>query len=166
MPEYADIYVLGRERSPEVIARFLDRFLPSRCEVADDYEVPQFSETPQKVFKTADELIHHCCRHSKEGHRIYWRSNVRDEFAEVHFLEDGGLIFGVSTPAQSHSRVDAVSSELERFFETDEIFVTYEDLPPDNVEAFKTFLASLPRLVDVTTAEASRGARAHRPIKF
>lgn len=166
MPEYADIYVLGRERSPDLITRFLDRFLPSRSEAADEYEVPVYSEAPQIVFKTADELISHCCQHSMEAYSIYWRSHAGDEHAEVYFLEDGGVIFGVSTPAENHMRVDAVSSELGRFFETDEIFVTYEDLPPDSVEAFKGFLASLPRILDLAAAEAVRRTRAHRPIRI
>lgn len=165
MPEYADIYVLGRERSPDLITRFLDHFFPARSEAADEYEVPQFSEAPQMVFKTADELINHCCQHSKEAYSIYWRSNAGDEHAEVYFLEDGGLIFGVSTPAENHTRVDEVSSELGRFFETDEIFVTYEDLPPDSVDGFKAFLASLPAIVDLAGAEAARRTRAHRPIE-
>lgn len=165
MPEYADIYVLGRERSPDLITRFLDRFLPSRSESADEYEVPQYSGAPLWVFRTADELIRHCCQHSMEVHGIYWRSNARDEHAEVYFLEDGGLVFGISTPAEDHARVDAVSSELGRFFETEEIFVTYEDLPPDSVDGFRRFLASLPEIVDQAAAEAARRTRAHRPIR-
>ncbi|WP_038164825.1 hypothetical protein [Verrucomicrobium sp. BvORR106] len=165
MPEYADIYVLGRERSPDLIIRFLDHFLPARGEAADEYAVPQYADTPQIVFKTADELINHCCQHSKEAYSIYWRSKPGDEHAEVYFLEDGGVIFGVSTPAENQMRVDAVSSELGRFFETDEIFVTYEDLPPDSVDGFKAFLASLPAIVDLAAAEAARRTRAHRPIE-
>jgi hypothetical protein len=148
VPEYADIYALGRKRTPDAIARFLDRFLPSRSESADEYEVLQYSETPHTIFRVADELIDYCCQNPKEPHAVYWRSNIGDEHAEVFFLADGGLIFGVSTPADNPSKVDTISNELERFFGTDEVFVTYEDLPPDSVGAFRVFLARLPRLVD------------------
>jgi hypothetical protein len=39
---YADCYVLGGYRSADFIHSFLDRFLPHRKEMADEYEVPQY----------------------------------------------------------------------------------------------------------------------------
>ena len=165
MPEYADIYVLGGKRSPDAIIGFLDHFLPSRRESADEYEVPQYSDAPYTVFKTADELIAYCCQNPKEPHTIYWRSDAEDEHAEVFFLKDGGLIFGFSTPADDYSKVDAVSNELGRFFDTDEIIVTYEDLPPESTLDFHSFFANLPTIGDAASAEAARRTRAHRPIK-
>ena len=166
MPEYADIYVLGRKRSLDAIIGFLDHFLPSRCESADDYEVPQYANLPRIVFKTADELIAYCCQNPKETHAIYWQSETRDEHAMVFFLKDGGLIFGISTPADNHSKVDAVADDLGRFFATDEVIVTYEDLPPGSVDDFRSFFAHLPGIEDAVSAEAARRTRAHRPIKI
>ena len=165
MPEYADIYVLGRKRCPDAIIGFLDHFLPSRRESADEYEVPQYSKAPHTVFNTADNLIAFCCQNPKEPHTSYWQSEAEDEHAEVFFLKDGGLIFGISTPADNHSKVDAVSNELVRFFDTDEVIVTYEDLPPASVHDFHSFFANLPRIDDAASAEAARRTRAHRPIK-
>lgn len=164
MPEYADIYVLGTKRSPDAIIAFLNHFLPARRESADEYEVPQYSKAPDTVLKTADELIAYCCQNPKEPHTIYWRSDAEDEHAEVFFLKDGGLIFGFSTPADNHSKVDAVSDDLGHFFGTNEVIVTYEDLPPESVADFHSFFARLPRIDDAESAEAARGTRAHRPI--
>jgi hypothetical protein len=165
VPEYADIYVLGGKRSPEAIIGFLDHFLPSRRESADEYEVPQYSDAPDTVFKTAEELIAYCCQNPKEPHTIYWRSDAEDEHAEVFFLKDGGLIFGVSTPADNFSRVDEVCSKLGHFFDTEEIIVTYEDLPPESIDDFHSLFSHLPRIDDAVSAESARRTRAHRPVK-
>jgi hypothetical protein len=165
VPEYADIYVLGGKRCTNAIIDFLDHFLPSRRESADEYEVPQYSKTPYIVFNTADELIAYCCQNPKEPHTIYWQNDAEDEHAVILFLKDGGLVFGISTPADNHSKVDAVSNELGSFFGTDEVIVTYEDLPPESVDDFHSFFANLPRIYDSASAEAARRTRAHRPIK-
>ena len=166
MPEYADIYVLRGNRCHDAIVSFLDHFLPSRRASADDYEVPQYSETPHTVFKTSDELIAYCCQNPKEPHTIYWESEVEYEHAEVFFLKDGGLIFGISTPADNPAKVDSVSNELGRFFDTDEVIVTYEDLPPESIDEFHSLFANLPRIDDAESAKAARQTRAHRPIRI
>ena len=165
MPEYADIYALGNERKPEAVVAFLDRFLPDRIESADEYEVPQFSRDPQVIFKTAAELIDHCCEHRDEPHAIYWRSEASSEHAMVFFLADGTIILGVSTPADDSDRVDNISNEFIRHFGTEEIIVTYEDCPPELETGFRELFASLPRIPEDISAEAARQTRAHRPIR-
>jgi len=165
MPEYADIYVLGKKRSSDAIIAFLNHFLPSRRESADEYEVPQYSKAPHTMFNTANELITYCCQNPQETHAIYWQNITGEEHAGVFFLKDGGLIFGVSTPADNHSKVDAVSDDLGRFLDTGEVIVTYEDVPPESVNDFHSFFAHLPKIDDAASAEAARQTRAHRPIK-
>ena len=145
MPEYADIYALGRERSEAAIKGFLDRFLPFRVESADEYEVPQYSSEPHTVFSTADDLIEYCCNNPAEQHAIYWRSQTRDEHAEVFFLRDGGLIFGLSVPSEDNERVDGLYTRITRFLKTDLVFVTHEGLPPRTSEGFRDLLNSLPK---------------------
>ena len=161
MPEYADIYALASERTERAITEFLDHFLPGRVESADEYEIPQYSSSPTIVYTKASDLIRHCCDNSNEVHTVYWRSDIQPEHAMVFFLGDGGLIFGVSTPAEDHQRVDLVADNLGRFLNTEEVIVTYEDLPPESSEGFRSFFHGLPPLPD----ETARHSRAHRPIK-
>lgn len=161
MPEYADIYALASKRSGQAITEFLDHFLPERVESADEYEIPQYSDAPTTVFTKASNLIRYCCDNPIEVHAVYWRSENQPEHAMVFFLGDGGLIFGVSTPAEVHQRVDLVADELGRFLNTEEVIVTYEDLPPESTEDFRSFFQRLPTKPD----ETARRCRAHRPIK-
>lgn len=79
----------------------------------------------------------------------------------VFFLGDGGLIFGVSTPAEDHNQIDLIANDLGRFLNSEEVIVTYEDLPPESSEDFRSFFQSLPPKPD----ETARRSRAHRPIK-
>jgi hypothetical protein len=160
MPEYADIYGLAKERTEDAVMEFLDHFLPSRIESADEYEIPQYSRTPVTVFTQASELIRHCCAHRGEVHSIYWRSDIQEEHVMVFFLADGGLVVGVSTPADNHEKVDRIALDLVRFLDDEEIIVTYEDLPPASTESFRSLYDSLPPEPN----ESARRSRAHRPI--
>jgi hypothetical protein len=166
LSELADIYALGRERRPEAIARFVEHFRISPMDSAEGYAVPRFSEAPRTVFERADELIAYCCESPTEAYSLYSSRATDGGRAMIFFLEDGGLIYGLSTPAENPSRVDALASELERFLETEEVIVTYETLPPDSVDAFRRLLASLPRVGDAASAQAARGSAAHRVIKI
>ena len=161
MPEYADIYAVSEERTEQAITRFLDCFLPSRIESADEYEIPQYAEAPTTVFTEVADLIRHCCSNRSEVHTIYWRSDSQSEHAMVFFLRDGGLIVGISTPADDARRVDEVACELERFLGSQEVIVTYENLPPDSTEDFRSLFHNLSPRPD----ETARRSRAHRPIK-
>lgn len=161
MPEYADIYALGGARTEQSIEAFLDRFLPSRIESADEYEIPQYSASPTVVYTNAADLIRHCCKNENEVHTIYWRSDAQPEHAMVFFLRDGGLIVGVSTPSDDSQRVDRIATDLGGLFDTEEVIVAYEDLPPESTKDFTSFFHSLPPYPD----ETSRRTCAHRPIK-
>lgn len=162
MPEYADIYTASTKRTEEAIIRFLNHFLPSRIESADEYEVPQYSRTPRIIFSKATELIRYCCDHSHEVHCIYWRSDLCLEQVEVFFLSDGGLIFGIATPADNSNQIDSITSRLEQFMDTEEIVVSYEELPPESLSEFQSLYRSLPANPD----ELARHSKVHRPIKY
>ncbi len=54
------IYVLVENRSLALINIFLDRFLPHRQEMASEYEVPQYSDNPEMLFKKASEVMELC----------------------------------------------------------------------------------------------------------
>jgi hypothetical protein len=161
MPEYADVYAIGEDRTERVITQFLDCFLPSRVESADEYEIPQYSESPTIVYTKASDLIRHCCTNRNEVHAIYWRCDEPPEHAMVFFLADGGMILGVSIPAENSKRVDQIASKLERFIGRDNVLITYEDTPPESIQEFYALLNSL----DSDPDELARETRAHRRIK-
>ncbi|MDP0492087.1 MAG: hypothetical protein Q7Q71_13645 [Verrucomicrobiota bacterium JB023] len=144
MPEFADIYALASTRSEQAIIDFLDRFFPKRSESADEYEIPQYADSPRVVYDQVSDLIRHCCNETTEAYAVYWRAEDRAEHAMAFFLADGGLIVGISSPANEPRRVDAIAEELGNFLNTDEIIITYEELPPETTADFRSFFGSLP----------------------
>ena len=162
MPEYADIYGLSETRTQGEIQRFLDRFLPSRIESADEYEVPQYSNSPHTVFQSADQLITYCCENPTQVHAIYWRSDSVPRHGEVFFLSDGNLIFGISTPSEDHVSVDTTARDLCSFLSSCDVFVTYEDVPPQSALAFRSVLRGLKD----DPSESERQNRTHKQIWF
>lgn len=139
MPEYADIYVLSRARTRPAIEAFLQAFVPEREEGADEYEVPQYSNSPTVVFKKADELIDHCCCRLREAHAIYWRAvgGRKPEHAMVFFLQDEHIIFGVSTDAIDEAFSHTLLQRLKKHFSTEEALLRYEECPPETADAFR-----------------------------
>ncbi len=161
MPEYADIYALANQRSEELINRFLDRYMPLREESADEYWIPAYADSPKLILKNDKELIRYCCLHLNEAYGVYWRSKTVDENAHAFFLSDGGLILGLSIPANEYLRVDSASNDLMEFLSTDKVYVTYEDLPPETRNQFDRLFAALP----AEPGKEARQTREHRPMK-
>ena len=63
---YANLYSLVESRSAKIVHDFLARFLPNREESAEEYEVPQYADTPDVVFDNANDLIAYLEHHSHE----------------------------------------------------------------------------------------------------
>ena len=128
--------------------------------------MPQHARSPDRTFVRAEEVIAHCCAHSREPYAVYWRDarDEVDEHAMVFFLGDGGVVFGFSTPAQDDRRVDAVARRLGDWFGTDRVMVTYEQLPPDSADAFEGVFAALPHGRGASSARATGERRAHRAV--
>jgi hypothetical protein len=114
-----DCYVLVNGRSPEVVQRFLDRFVPVREEMASEYEIPQYSERPDHVFQTASELLQYLAKHPEQHHAIYWRAIEQGiaEHAMVFPTKDGAIIFGLSCATEDLA-VQALS-EMKTFLASD-----------------------------------------------
>ena len=95
---YADCYVLTNKRTKHFIQSFLNKFIPDRQEQADEYEIPQYSDNPSMIYKTADELIDHLEKNVTVVHTIYWSNNNKSEIkgAMCFFTNDGQTILGMS----------------------------------------------------------------------
>ena len=97
MPSCFDIYVLSEKRSQKDIEIFLDTFLPNRVEMADEYEYPQYSDTPDQLYGSSDEIIRLCCGDKVLEYGLYWSGKGDSPaFGMIFFIEDGHVIYGLS----------------------------------------------------------------------
>jgi hypothetical protein len=139
---YADCYVLVDRRDRPFVRELLDRFIPDRSESADEYEVPQYSDKPTVVFKSADDLLDYLADHPKEEHAIYWRNEQTGDVrgAMCFPTNDGQMILGLYclTKHPDTSIEDNVFSELKKFCRSEIRYVTYEENPQRNSAAFMT----------------------------
>ncbi|WP_144407573.1 hypothetical protein [Gynuella sunshinyii] len=83
----------------ETIENFLNEFLALREESADEYEFPQYADNPEVIYKKADDVISKCISECNTEYSLYWRAlgNRKPEHAMVFFLQDGNVIYGLST---------------------------------------------------------------------
>lgn len=145
MPEYSDIYVISDKRSENDVEAFLDRFLPEREESADEYEVPQFSDSPDIVYSRAIDLVKHCSANKSAEHAIYWRAKDerKPEHGMVFYLKDGNVIFGLSTDASDPSFARELLERLKVHLHSDLGEIGHEASPDvENLHEFKQAIES------------------------
>lgn len=128
---HADCYVLCENRTNAFIHNFLDTFLPNRKESADAYEVPQYADKPQVIFKTAQELIDYMALNKNEIHSIYW-SNTDDapiKGAMCFFTNSGHLILGLycETMFPDTTIEEKVFNDLKEFAGNSNGYIAYEE---------------------------------------
>jgi hypothetical protein len=134
MPEYSDIYVITEKRDRATVERFLRHFLPQRTESAEEYEIPQYSTTPEKVFKTDHELIEYCENNKEIEHSIYWQATggKKPEHGMVFYLKDGYAIYGLSTDAENVVFAKNLLEELKEFINSNHGYIAHEASPDVN----------------------------------
>ena len=137
---FADCYVLTNKRTKDFIISFLDKYLPNRQEYTDIYEVPQFSEQPTVVFKTADELIEYLEHHKNEVHAIYWY-NKKEEILRgtmCLFTSDGQVILGIFSESlyPDTSIEDRYFKDLQEFCGSTTGLIEYETPAAKDTEEF------------------------------
>ena len=134
MPEYADIYVLAKDRSIRSVELFLDQFLPDRENAADEYELPQYADEPEEIYTVPLPVLKQCESNSKLEYRFYWRAlnQRKPEHAIIIFLNDGEVVYGLSTDASDEEFVAAVYRRMKEYLETECGFVGYEHCPDFN----------------------------------
>jgi hypothetical protein len=138
MTELADIYILTDHRSPDMIERFLNAYLPNRKEAAEDYIIPYLtSDNPKYIFNTAQEVISYCCNNLYEEHAIYWNNSSSDEqphSAMVFFTQDRKLILGLST--YDEDLAVEYLNQLKDLSKTQVGYITIENPPSLNSKEF------------------------------
>jgi hypothetical protein len=140
MPSYSDIYVISNSRESGNIERFLNRFLPEREESADEYEFPQYSDHPENVYQTANELLERCYSETGIEYVLYWRAvgARKPEHAMVFFLKDDNLVYGLSTDDAYPEYATELLKEMKSFLNSNLGYIGYEASPDvANLEEFK-----------------------------
>lgn len=129
-----DIYVLGPDRSKESVERFLNHFMPSRSEAADDYAVPLNSDHPTRKFENADDLLAYLEAHPGIPHAIYWTSDARGDprCAMVFPTSDGSMIYGLSVERDQEQFL----TTLKEFLSAAEGYISFEAPPAGDAAAF------------------------------
>jgi hypothetical protein len=138
MPHYADCYVFVAERSPQLVRRLIETFLPGGAvQVREIFEIPQYSEQPTHVFNSASELAAFMESHPEETQCVYWHSATAGDYtqANVHFIV-GGMVLGIGIPAGNNEDEDAILDQLKREFATEHGFIDYEQPPPASAKEF------------------------------
>ncbi len=140
MPEYSDIYVISDKRDGKTIEKFLQDFLPNREESADEYEVPQFTDKPEVIYKKDRDLIQHCEKNKNIEHAIYWRATngSKPEHGMVFYLSDGFVIYGLSTDAANQEFAAELLIEMKKYLNTAHGYIAHEASP--DVENYSGFL--------------------------
>ena len=137
---YADCYVLTDKRTKNIIANFLDKFIPDRTESADEYVINARSNRHDKIVKNVDDIINYLTNNRETDYAIYWRNNVENEVqgAMCFFTKDGNLILGLycltnypDTKIEEH-----YLNMMKEFLRSDLGYIDYESPPPDNKEEF------------------------------
>lgn len=142
VPPYTDIYVLTPKRNKTFIKRFLDHIVPLRDECAESYEVPQYGgKNTAHTFNHTDAIIDYLVVNSNEPYSLYFENRNKSDihFAMLFFTNDGNLIIGISTPAGNTTQEQDLLKQLLDFAESDDGYITFEEPPPDDADAFREF---------------------------
>lgn len=139
-----DIYVLAKDRTVEYAYHFLDTWVKTFKETADDYEFPQYSDSPEIVYSNPIDLIKRLAQEPTEPHAIYW-TNPNDapiSSAMLIFTIDGEMIVGISTITKSSLPTEHYLKSLADTVDGKLGLATFEEPPPDSAEEFKYLVIS------------------------
>ncbi len=131
MPEYSDIYVISDKRDEKTVENFLNGFLPEREESADEYEVPQFSASPDIVYSKAEDLVRYCSSNQSAEYAVYWRAvnQRKPEHGMVFYLKDGHVIYGLSTDASDDAFAQKLLIKLKEHLGSELGYIGHEASP-------------------------------------
>jgi hypothetical protein len=145
VPPFADCYVLVNSRSKSRVEEFLVHFLPERRSSADEFEIPQYSDAPDRVFHSAEEALSYLEKSPSEGHALYWanKSSGEPRRAMVFPTVDGQMIFGISCDSHAEGKADKMLEKMKELLRSSCGYIAYEEPPPRSAEEFISIVNSL-----------------------
>lgn len=137
---FADCYVLTNNRTKTFIHSFLHTFLPNRQEVTKQYQIPQFSENPILILRSAEDFIDYLEENETERHAIYWLNKEAATLrgAMCIFTSDGKVIVGVycETRRPDTTIENHFLKRLMEFSNSKNGLIEYEQPAPQDTAAF------------------------------
>lgn len=134
---WADIYVLGNDRSVLLVNSFLNKFLPNRELTVTQWDFPEYSDNPELTINSEKEFLEYCEKHKDVTHRSYWINSVESQnpcSAHIFYLSDGKVVLGLSTNDEHQEQ--GLLIELKSFVNSEIGYITYECPPEECVEDF------------------------------
>jgi hypothetical protein len=138
MPELADCYVLVKSPSKKRVEEFLAHFMPRRWPLADEYEMPQYSDKPEEVFRTSGEALSYLEEHPNQGHALYWQNQDSEEprCGMIFPTTDGQMIYGLSCRADDEGTPGRILDAMKHFLQADIGYIAFEEPPPETTQEF------------------------------
>ena len=144
MPQYIDSYYLIDSRKSEFVYDFFAKYSHTRKELADDYPIPQFSDSPERIFYSVGELLLYLEDNPNFEYAIYWENE--DKKSEIkqftlQYTNDGKMIFGVSIVGNEPDSIKSVQlfREIKSYLNSKKACITVEEPPPINSIEFIDF---------------------------
>ncbi len=131
-----EVYVLLPSRDSSMARLCLERYMPVRKPCCDEYEVPEYAEKAQHVFRQEAEILSYLEEHPNESYGLYWNNAKSDNGGHImlFYTVDGGLILGI-IDLDKDPRITL--SELKIALKCEFGYLGSEERPPNNVEDFK-----------------------------
>ena len=131
MLEFTDIYVVSKKRDKETINSFFERFMPEAEPSADEFEFPQYSDDPEVVVGDARKALELCLSSTNIEYRLYWRNKAHSKpaHAMLFFLEDGALIYGLSTETSNAKYAEELFEKLKVVIKSNVGYLAWESAP-------------------------------------
>lgn len=140
MPEYLDITVISEKRDVITALKFINNFLPTREESADEYEIPQFADSPTFLFTNALDVIKYCCKNKNMEYPIYWHgtNQLKSTHAIIRYLKDESVIYGLSINAKKRKLGEVLLIKSKKFLNSKLGYIGHEaSSDPVNLDEFK-----------------------------
>ena len=141
---HADIYIIKKTRSKQLILDFLNHFAPNRKENCVEYYIPQLFNKQSKTFTNSSELLEFLMENPNYYHSIYFenldKSNP-NKHVMLFFNKDESIVFGTSRNADLLNNLNTVNEdecllEMKKFFNTNIGYITHENPPEDSFKKF------------------------------
>jgi hypothetical protein len=130
-----EFYALSPNRSASFVRAFLDHFLPRRIALAEDYPVPGFTESPERVLGTEHEILQFMEERTHESYGLYFRDSDPNSArqAMVFYTVDGMAIVGLADVSTDHA---ARLADLATYVGARYALLGWEQPPPETSREF------------------------------
>lgn len=145
MSQYIDSYYLIDNRQFEIVCDFFAKYFPmGGRELATEYPFPEFSDDPERIYYSVNELLLHLENNPNYEYTLYFEN--KDSLSEIkqitlQYTDDGKIIFGVSIIGNDPSSIDSIRifKEVRGYLNSRIACATIEEPPPGNSDEFISF---------------------------